>query len=271
MADTPETTAEPAQPPAGEVEAGAMLVPPVTPAPEASATAVTAPLSAEDEDSEPEEQEPTSEETEIPRHFMAPGLIALNRVEDDDTFRVRPTSELEDVAALATDIARLGQLFPIDVRLRPPDKFQIVTGFRRVAALRFLHRERVLARLHADLSDDDAMLLSLADAIHGRTVGPEALEAVRERLSTQGRLTPAARDMLEKALAPDQELSPESVEEEVDADELAADVTARLGQCNQDLSLLADVFKDLEPARRDELLKQLNYSKDLVAWLERLA
>ena len=74
--------------------------------------------------------------------------------------------------------------------------------------------------------------------------------------------------MLEKALAVGDDLSPESVEEEVDADELAADVTVRLGQANQDLSLLADVFNELDEGRREELLKQLRYSAELVAFLE---
>lgn len=212
---------------------------------------------------------PQVEETPVVhKHFVAPALIPLDRVDDDGAFRVRSASELEDVAGLATDIARLGQLFPIDVRLVPPDRFQVITGFRRVAALRFLQRERVLARLHTDVSDADAMLMSLASAIHSKSVTAEALTALRETLEAEGRLSPSARDMFEKALATEDGLAPENVEEEVDADELAADVTVRLGQANQDLSLLADVFGDLEPERRDELLKQLRYSIDLVAFLE---
>ncbi|MEW6434463.1 MAG: ParB N-terminal domain-containing protein [Myxococcota bacterium] len=201
----------------------------------------------------------------VHKHFVAPAMIPLDRVDDDDTFRLR--GEVGDVSALATDVARLGQLFPIDVRLKPPDRFQVITGFRRVAALRLLHREKVLARLHTDLSDSDALLMALAAAIHGKGVGREALAEAQERLSAEGRLTPAARDMLVKALE-DEGLAPEEVEEEVDADELAADVTLRLGQANQDLSLLADVFEELDDARREELLTQLRYSSELVAYLE---
>ena len=116
------------------------------------------------------------EETSVVRkHFEAPALIPLERVDSDDAFLMRNQSELEDVSALATDIARLGQLFPIDVRFRAPDRFQIITGFRRVAALRFLQRERVLARLHADLSDADALLMALASAIHARSVSTDDL------------------------------------------------------------------------------------------------
>ncbi|MBE2251146.1 MAG: ParB N-terminal domain-containing protein [Myxococcus sp.] len=216
-----------------------------------------------------DEEDPAEvERHEVPRHYSAPALLPLERLDPDETFRIRSDASLEDVTALATDLARLGQLFPIDVRLVPPDRIQIITGFRRVAALRFLQREKVVARLHTELSDGDAMLMALASAIHSRAVDAGALKEVQERLEAEGRLSPPARDMLAKALADDDSLAPENVEEEVDADELAADVTMRLSQCNQDLSLLADVFDQLDDERRDALLSQLRYSIDLVAFLE---
>lgn len=203
------------------------------------------------------------------KHHVAPALIPLHRLDDDDTFRFRP---LGDVSPLATDLARLGQLFPIELRLKPPDRFQVITGFRRVAALKLLQRDKVLARLHTDLSDDEALLLALAEAVHSRAVTREELALARERLERDRRLSPAVRDMLDKALADDDGLAPEHVDEEpseeVDADELAADATVRLSAINQDLALLADVFKDLEPARRDALIEQLKYSAQLVEWLE---
>lgn len=211
-------------------------------------------------------------EAEPPRkRQVAPAFVALDRVDDDSLFRLR---EEGDVAALATDIARLGQLFAIELRPKGPDRFQVITGFRRVAALRFLQREKVLARLHPDLSDDDALLMALAEAIHQKGLSRASLEGLQERLEHQGRLKATARDMLQRALATEDPLAPEDFEgdggeeEEVDADELASDVTARLGQINQDLSLLADVFTQLEPAAREELLAQLRYSSELVAFLE---
>jgi ParB family chromosome partitioning protein len=249
------------------------------PVPEPTPAIETAPVAqAPDEASlsDPDDGEDDGEEIDLtavtphdlPRHYSAPALLPLDRLDDDQTYLLRAASDLEDLAALATDIARLGQLFPIDVRLVAPDRLQIVTGFRRVAALKFLQREKVVARLHTELSDADAMLMALASAIHSRQVGAEALGELTERLEAQGLLTPAARDMLAKALAEDDELAPENVEEEVDADELAADVTVRLGQCNQDLSLLADVFDQLDDEKRDALLTQLKYSIDLVGFLE---
>ncbi|MBK7858381.1 MAG: ParB N-terminal domain-containing protein [Archangiaceae bacterium] len=205
---------------------------------------------------------------ELKRIHPAPAHIALDRIDEDDVFKLRDEG---DVAALAMDIARLGQVFPVDLRLRPPDRFQLITGFRRVAALKFLQREKVLARLHVDLTDDDAALIALAEAIHQVPVSRDELTAFRARLEERGRLSAAARDMLDKAMADDDGLAPEGVpqdEEEVDADELAADVATRLGQINQDLSLLADVFADLDEERREMLLEQLRYSAQLVAFLE---
>ena len=242
-----------------------VLTPPAPPAPAPAALQdVDDGALSDEEDDDAIEVEPH----EVPRHFSAPAFLPLERLDPDETFRIRPASELEDVTALATDLARLGQLFPIDVRLVPPDRIQIITGFRRVAALRFLQREKVVARLHTELSDGDAMLMAIASAIHSRSVDGEALKAVQERLESEGRLSPPARDMLIKALAADDALSPENVEEEVDADELASDVSMRLSQCNQDLSLLADVFDQLDDEKREALLTQLRYSSDLVTFLE---
>jgi ParB family transcriptional regulator, chromosome partitioning protein len=217
---------------------------------------------------QPEQLEATAEEM-VPRSLGQSTLatISLEQVAEDTTFQIRSEGE---ISKLATDVARLGQLFPVDVRPMGPDRYQIICGFRRVAALRFLKRDKVQARIHTDISDEDALLLALAAAIHASPVERAELEAKRAELEEQGRLSAATRDMLEKALATEDTLAPESVEEEVDADELAADAAQRLGALNQDLSLLADVFNSLDESRRAELLMQLRYSAELVAYLEGL-
>ncbi|AKQ65353.1 ParB-like nuclease domain protein [Myxococcus hansupus] len=194
-------------------------------------------------------------------------LLPLEKLQDDSGFKLRPEG---DVSGLATDIARLGQLFPVDVRPAGDDSYQLVCGFRRVAALRFLKRDAVQARIHLRLTDEDALVMSLAEAIHATPVGPEVLEAKRDELEAQGRLSAAVRDMLEKALATEDTLAPEGVEEEIDADEMAQEVAERLGAINQDLSLLADVFAALDESRKAELLMQLRYSSELVTYLEGL-
>jgi len=196
-------------------------------------------------------------------------LVSLEQLDEDDTCQLRPAG---DVGRLAMDLARLGQAFPVDLRRREgTDRFQLVSGFRRVAALRFLRRTSVLARVHARLPDEDALLVALAGVLHAVSPTPEELAELEARLEQEGRLTAAARDMLGRARETDQPLAPESVEgaeEEVDADELAAELTARMAELNQDLSLLAPVFDALEPGRRAELLQQLRYASELVAYFD---
>lgn len=191
------------------------------------------------------------------------GLLSLDQLDTDDSFRLRPEG---DVSRLAQDVARLGQVFPVDVRVRE-DRFQLVCGFRRVAALRILQRDKVLARIHTELSDEDALLVALADSLHGQPASAEELASLRERLEAEGRLGPAARDMLEQALSEDG-LSPEGPEQEIDADELAGSLTQLLGDVNQDLALLVPVFGALDEDRKAELLTQLRYAAELVAYLE---
>jgi ParB family transcriptional regulator, chromosome partitioning protein len=208
-----------------------------------------------------------------PRLAAAPAveerLVPLETLDADTSFQMREEGE---VGRLAMDLARLGQAFPVDVRRREgTEQLQLLTGFRRVAALRFLQRGEVLARIHAGLSDEDALLISLAGVLHGSSLGQEEVGVLAERLEGEGRLSAAARDMLERARSEGEGLAPELVEEgeeEVDADELAASVTAQLGELNQDLALLAPVFEALEPGRRAELLEQLRYAAELVAYFE---
>src|SRR3954452_8648757 len=101
-----------------------------------------------DEQSAADADQPQPEVAEVedrPRkHHVAPALIAIDRIDEDDTYKLRPEG---DLAALATDLARLGQLFPVELKLKPPDRFQVICGFRRMAALKFLQRDKVLARL----------------------------------------------------------------------------------------------------------------------------
>jgi ParB family transcriptional regulator, chromosome partitioning protein len=202
-------------------------------------------------------------------------LVPIERLSADDQYRIRPPEQLGDVSQLATDIARLGQLVPVDLVTQDGNVYQVITGFRRIEALKFLHREHVVARVFHSLDADEAMLIALAHAIHAAPATLKTLREWRERLEAQGKLTPSVRDMLEKALNANEQLSPEQVEDEsdeVDADELVSDVTLRLSQCNQDLALLADeeVYSGLDAKRRGELLKQLRYSIDLVNYFEKL-
>jgi ParB family transcriptional regulator, chromosome partitioning protein len=215
-----------------------------------------------------------AEEIEEPARSPKPGALALlklERVDDDDAYRLRPEGEIEP---LATSMARLGQLFPVDLKIKPPDRFQIVSGFRRVAALRLLKRERVLARVHTDLSDEDALRLALADLLEHTGVQHAELVLLKEKLEGEGRLTAHVKEALERVLSPSDALGPETVEgddeEEVDLDELAQDIAKRLAGINQDLALVAELWSAMDPTLRRSLLEQLSYPEQLAAYLRSL-
>jgi ParB family transcriptional regulator, chromosome partitioning protein len=265
----PSTSAEPPKPEAPErPEPGATVIalpaePVSSPAP---ASAGAEPASGADQELD---EEPDAEPPREPR----PGgleLLKLDLVEDDSAFQLRPAGEID---TLATSIARLGQLAPVDVRPRG-DRFQLLCGFRRVAALRLLKREQVLSRVHAEMSDEDALRFALAQLVEARSCTRDELAAARARLEAEHRLTPTVRDALDRALAPvEAPLGPETVdeaEEEVDLDELAQDLARRIAAINQDLSLVAELWTAMEPSLRRALLEQLAYPEQMAAYLRSL-
>ena len=136
-------------------------------------------------------------------------FVALSEIAADETFRLRPDG---DVSQLATSLGRLGQLAPVELRAwhdaaAGAPRWQVVSGFRRLAAVRLLARERVLSRLHDDLSDEDAWGLALGEALLREPLSTSELQALRERLRVAG-VAPWADELVDEALvrAP---LSPE--------------------------------------------------------------
>jgi ParB family transcriptional regulator, chromosome partitioning protein len=188
--------------------------------------------------------------------------LPLTQIEEDATFRLRPEG---DVAGLAQSIARSGQLVPVEVRLRGPGRWQLVTGFRRIAALKLLRRDRVLARLHDDLGDAGALDLALVDDLAHRTLSREELEAVRETLMARSWYGAAAQETVERALG---EAPPPPEPEELDLDVFSRDLVARLAELSGDLASVFDAWADVEPAVQEQIRAQLRYNRDLLPFLE---
>jgi len=110
--------------------------------------------------------------------------VPLDEVSPDATFRLRDPG---DVSGLAVAIGRLGQLTPVELRPFPAgagagQRYQVVAGFRRMEALRLLQRERVLARVHPSLTDDDAWALALAGPLFSEPWSPADLAAIAGRI-----------------------------------------------------------------------------------------
>lgn len=129
----------------------------------------------------------------LPRELV---YLSLDDLEPDETFRLR---EVGDVSSLAQSIAQLGQLFPVEVRLRG-GSYQLVTGFRRLAALRMLLRKRILARVHVELSEQEAALVAAADAIDNRALEVEELRALETLYERRGWTTPALAELIGRAI-----------------------------------------------------------------------
>ncbi len=128
-------------------------------------------------------------------------FVAIEDIAGDEAFRVRPDG---DVSQLATSLGRLGQLAPLELRPWPAaatdgPRWQVVSGFRRLAAMRLLARERVLARLHRELSDGDAWGLALGEALLHEPLTGDELEVLRERLR-EGGVAPWAAELVDEAL-----------------------------------------------------------------------
>jgi len=210
-------------------------------------------------------------------------FVDLSAIDEDATFRLR---EEGDVSALAASLGRLGQLVPLELRPLPgaedpSPRYQVVAGFRRVAALRLLRRERALARVHASLSEEDAWALALSLALLTEPVDRPSLSALRERLEAE-RLAPWAAPLLTEALWHEpgrSELEEDSPEEappamvddgtlEVTPEELAADLAARLYEVNQDLAVAYEAWTELPGEGRRAILEQARWLADLLPRLE---
>jgi len=140
--------------------------------------------------------------TSAPEHATgAVVFVPLDEIAADDAFRLRAEG---DVSLLAASVGRLGQLAPVELRPWPGagsdgPRWQVVAGFRRLAALKLLLRDRVLARVHGPLGDDDAWGLALAEALVGEPLSAADLEALRSRLEATD-VAPWALELIDEAL-----------------------------------------------------------------------
>jgi ParB-like chromosome segregation protein Spo0J len=239
-----------------------------------------------------------------PRHATGSlELVPLDDLSDDVTFRLRETG---DVARLAVSMGRLGQLAPVELRPLPgsggeagPTRWQVVAGFRRVEALRMLQRERVLARVHPELPDEDAWILALAEPLFATPWADAELEALRGRVRS---LLPwaeadlkAARaagkgarggdekaDPREKgaagrekgAAAAAPERIPTTVAELPEAqavpiEEMGRNLAIRVWEVNQEMADAIEAWRELPVAGRRQIVEQLRYLAEIFPVLAR--
>ncbi len=194
----------------------------------------------------------------------APRWVELAAIVDAEAFALR---DAEAVSPLAESIARQGQQTPVD--LRPvPGGFQLLAGHRRLAAVRLLHRSRILARVHEALDDEAAWHLALADDLDRRPFSAAERDGARTALIERGALTPRLEALLDRAdaqahpeLAAD--AAPAGDEEEIELEALAARVRDRLADDCNDVAALYEDWRDLDEGRRADLLECVAYLRDM--------
>ena len=231
--------------------------------------------------------------TTAPAHATgAVEFVALADVSGDATFRLRDEG---DVGPLAASMGRIGQLVPVELRPLPGadpggPRWQVVAGFRRVAAARLLGRERVLARVHATLEDDDAWSLALAQALVTEPLLASELAALGDRLEAEKlapwagelvgeavarspvdpRLRERFREFLERAAEAEGAAGKgeEGAAVEVTPEELAEDLAQRMFEVNQDLALAWTSWTELPPEGRRMIVAQARYVAELLALID---
>jgi ParB-like chromosome segregation protein Spo0J len=226
-----------------------------------------------------------------PRHATGSlELVPLDDLSEDATFRLR---EAGDVARLAVSIGRLGQLAPVELRPLPGGgeggrpRLQVVAGFRRVEALRMLQRERVLARVHPELPDEDAWILALAEPLFAAPWADAELEALRGRvravmpwaeadLKAARAAGKGARGGEEKgaaarekgAAAPAAKGIPTTVAELPEAqavpiEEMARRLAVRVWEVNQEMADAIEAWRELPVTGRRQIVEQLRYLAEI--------
>lgn len=189
--------------------------------------------------------------------------VPLSTIDPEEPFRLR---EPGDVTALATSIGRLGQLQPVELRRHPAAargeaRYQLVAGHRRLAAVKLLQRDRVLARLHPELPDREAWAIVSASALLEEPLGSTELGALREKLAAAK--VEWAGPLVEAALA----RAARGREDGAAAGEPAR-LAQRLYEVNRALHAGLASWRTFPPEARAQVLAQLRFSAELLPYLE---
>ncbi len=160
--------------------------------------------------------------------------VPLAAVVIDEAARPRP---LRGVARLAANLERFGQLTPVVVRPLGADRFALVTGYRRMAALAAARFTHVDVRVVPDLDDATAAALYVAENCLVEGVSSKAVERLAERLADVAGFA----EVLPQVLADD-----EAAVEDVYLEDMAAEARDALAEGAGWVAALRPHWADLE-------------------------
>lgn len=88
--------------------------------------------------------------------------IPLDLVDDSELLCLRERP-FPGISQLAAQIKKHGQTTPVFVRPKEDGRFELVSGYRRTAALRSIQAPTLLARIYRGLTDDEAYALAVSE------------------------------------------------------------------------------------------------------------
>ncbi len=109
------------------------------------------------------------------------GLIDI----EDTTFQYR--RDVKNIGNLAADIKANGQTTPVFLREVGEGRHQIISGNRRLAALKQLKRKKVLARVFPNCTDERAWALSISENFQRDDFSDLEKALVCQRLREEGK------------------------------------------------------------------------------------
>ncbi len=233
--------------------------------------------------------------------------IPLSQLDlEDNTFQTRGLANLE---GLVKSIEVEGQQNPVLLRLKPDKKWQIIAGFRRIGAIRQLNREEVKTRLFDELSDEEAVKLSILDNLYQEGLSRGEIREYQEKLRVKGVLNPdiesflqgkmaavaisptpekeaeekkAEEEKAEEEKAEEEKAEEEKAEEEKEEEEeeeeeegiiyledLISEVYQRLSEAARGLDQLYPYWKEVSVEEREDIITQCQYIKEMLPFLKR--
>jgi ParB family chromosome partitioning protein len=113
--------------------------------------------------------------------------IPLSEIDvDDSKFRTRYDLGEKQIAELSSSIKNEGLISPIVVRRKENSRYQLVSGFRRVEAVRRLGEESIEA-IVTDVDDDKAFRIAVSENLKRKSLTPLEIGLMCDKLTRDGK------------------------------------------------------------------------------------